>query len=63
MIEINKRYPVKLTVHDAAVIIVKEEEQTEARAYIVERMSVPPEWAKGLPVACEANVGKSYGDC
>ena len=63
MIEINKRYPVKLTVHDAAVIIVKEEEQDEARAYIVERMSVPPEWAKGLPVACEANIGKSYGDC
>ena len=63
MIEINKRYPVKLTVHDAAVIIVKEEEQDEARAYIVERMSVPPKWAKGLPVACEANVGKSYGDC
>lgn len=63
MIEINKRYPVKLTVHDAAVVIVKEEEQDEARAYIVERMSVPPEWAKGLPVACEANVGKSYGDC
>ena len=63
MIEIHKRYPVKLTVHDAAVIIVKEEEQTEALAYIVERMSVPPEWAKGLPVACEANVGKSYGDC
>ena len=63
MIEIHKRYPVKLTVHDAAVIIVKEEEQTEALAYIVERMSKPPDWAKGLPVACEANVGKSYGDC
>ena len=63
MIEIHKRYPVKLTVHDAAVIIVKEEEQTEALAYIVERMSTPPDWAKGLPVACEANVGKSYGDC
>ena len=63
MIEIHKRYPVKLTVHDAAVVVVKEEEQTEALAYIVERMSTPPDWAKGLPVACEANVGKSYGDC
>lgn len=63
MIEIHKRYPVKLTVHDAAVVIVKEEEQTEALAYIVECMSKPPDWAKGLPVACEANVGKSYGDC
>lgn len=63
MIEIHKRYPVKLTVHDAAVVVVREEEQTEALAYIVERMSTPPDWAKGLPVACEANVGKSYGDC
>jgi len=63
MIEIHKRYPVKLTAHDAAVVVVREEEQTEALAYIVERMSTPPDWAKGLPVACEANVGKSYGDC
>jgi len=63
MLKIKKRYPVKLTVHDAAVVVVPEAEQDEALAYIVECMSVPPDWCESLPVACEANVGKSYGDC
>ena len=63
MLEVNKEYPVVLTVHDAAVCVVKVEEKDVALARIVEIMSRPPEWAKGLPVACEANWGESYGDC
>jgi len=26
-------------------------------------MSTPPDWATGLPVACETKVGATYGDC
>ena len=63
MLEVNKRYPVSLTVHDAAVCLVNEEDVDEALAWIVEVMSKPPIWAKGLPVACEANYGRTYGDC
>jgi DNA polymerase len=63
MLAIKKRYPVILTVHDAAVVLVKEEEKDEAEAFIVECMSTPPEWARGLPVACEAKFAKSYGEC
>ena len=63
MLEINKRYPVALTVHDAAVCVVHESEKDEALKYITKVMSTAPEWAKGLPVACEANWGASYGDC
>ena len=63
MLEVNKRYPVVLTVHDAAVCVVPEAEKDEAMAYIIEVMSTAPEWAKGLPVACEANWGYSYGEC
>lgn len=63
MLVIKKRYPVVLTVHDAAVVLVKEEEKDEAEAFIVECMSTPPAWAKGLPVACEAKFAKSYGEC
>ena len=63
MIAINEKYPVVLTVHDAAVCVVREEEVNEAMDYIIECMSKPPEWAKGLPVACEAKYNKSYGGC
>ena len=63
VLKINERYRVVLTVHDAAVIVVKKEELNAAMEYIVEVMSTPPEWAAGLPVACEAKHGESYGDC
>ena len=63
MLKINERYRVVLTVHDAAVVVVKKEELDAAMQYIVEVMSTPPDWATGLPVACEAKHGVSYGEC
>jgi len=63
MLKIKKRYAVKLTVHDAAVVVVPEDQKDEALAYIVECMSEPPAWANGLPVACEAKFAQSYGEC
>ena len=63
MLKVNERYRVVLTVHDAAVVVVKKEELDEAMKYIIDVMSTPPNWAAGLPVACEANHGESYGDC
>jgi DNA polymerase len=63
MLKINQRYRVALTIHDAAVCVVPEEELDSAMAYIVECMSVPPDWARGLPVACEASHANSYGEC
>jgi DNA polymerase len=63
MIEINKRYRVALTVHDAAVIVVPEAEKDEALAHVIECMSTPPKWARGLPVTCEAKYAQTYGEC
>jgi len=63
MIKLAERYRPVLTVHDAAVCVVPDDELDEALAWIVEVMSTPPDWAKGLPVACEANYGRTYGDC
>lgn len=52
-----------LTVHDAAVCLVPEHSLEEYVQAIVGIMSMPPHWATGLPVACEAKHGKSYGEC
>jgi DNA polymerase len=63
MLAINERYRVVLTVHDAAVIVVPEEEKDEAMKFIIQAMSTPPSWGATLPVACEAKWGHSYGEC
>lgn len=61
MIDINEYYRVALTVHDAAVCVVAEDEVDEAISRITGIMSVAPDWATGLPVACEAKAGDTYG--
>lgn len=63
MLEVNKKYRPVLTVHDAAVCVVPEDEVESAQEYVMKVMSTPPGWAKVLPVACEASYGDSYGDC
>lgn len=63
MLWIAERYPIALTVHDAIMIVVPDDEVGAARDYVEECMSRPPEWASGLPVACEVKCDKSYGEC
>ena len=63
MVAINETYRVALTVHDAAVIVVPEDEKESAEKLVTGLMSLPPAWAAGCPVTCEAKIGASYGDC
>lgn len=62
MININEKYRVVLTVHDAAVCVVPDDEVNEATKTITGIMSLAPSWADGLPVACEVKSGDTYGD-
>jgi DNA polymerase I-like protein with 3'-5' exonuclease and polymerase domains len=63
IIEIEKRYRVVLTVHDAVACVVPEAEAEEARAYIETCMRASPKWAEGLPLNCESGMAQNYGDC
>jgi DNA polymerase I-like protein with 3'-5' exonuclease and polymerase domains len=63
MCEINNKYRVALTVHDAAVVVADADDVDDAIEFVTSVMSKAPDWAKGLPVACEAKVGVTYGDC
>ena len=55
-------YTPVLTVHDAAVCLVPKDNIEQALKDITNIMSTPPFWATGLPVACEAKYGESYGE-
>jgi len=60
---INHLYPVVLSVHDEAVCVVPEDKLDEARAYMEECLNMTPQWCRGhIPVACETEVGDSYGE-
>jgi len=63
ILEIEKRYRVVLTVHDAIACVVPKEEAEEARAYIEQCMRTSPKWAVGLPLNCESGMAQNYGDC
>jgi DNA polymerase I-like protein with 3'-5' exonuclease and polymerase domains len=63
IVQIEKRYRVVLTVHDAVACVVPEDEADEARAYIEECMRTSPPWALDLPLNCESGMARNYGDC
>lgn len=52
-----------LTVHDAGVWVVPTGKAESWMQKIVDIMSITPDWAAGLPVACEAKHNVSYGGC
>ena len=63
MLRISKRYRVLLTVHDSVICCVKDSEVGEAARYVSECMKYVPEWAEGLPVRGDVDIGKDYGNC
>jgi DNA polymerase I-like protein with 3'-5' exonuclease and polymerase domains len=58
----GKRFKVVLTVHDEVVLVVPEEHGQWALEMVLAEMSKPPSWCSSLPVACEGDIGRSYGD-
>jgi DNA polymerase len=63
MLLIAKKHHVVLTVHDSIVCCVPDEDVAQAQIDVEKYMRWVPEWADGLPIDCEAGIGKSYGDC
>lgn len=59
---INRRFPVRLSVHDEAVTVVPKAQTADAEAYMLECLSTAPAWCRGvIPVAGEVGHGATYG--
>jgi len=61
-LNINKRYPVKLTCHDEAVMVVDEDQGEACKEYALKCMHTAPSWWPDLPLAAEADIGYSYAE-
>lgn len=62
LIQVSKRYPVVMTVHDELVMLCKDEEVDECKAYVQQCMTTAPTWCSDLPLNCEIGVGDNYMD-
>jgi len=62
LIQVAKRYPVVMTVHDELVMLCKDEEVDECKAYVEKCMTTAPYWCSDLPLGCEVGVGNNYMD-
>jgi len=62
LIQVAKRYPVVMTVHDELVMLCKDEEVNECKAYVEKCMMTAPYWCSDLPLGCEVGVGDNYMD-
>lgn len=49
-------------VHDEVVVVVPDKDVAIVKEAMEDIMSTAPNWAPGLPLACEAGVGKNYGE-
>ena len=61
--KLNKRYPVRLTVHDSVYWVVKEAEAEEALKFGIECITAPVPYCPGLPLAAEGAFGPTLADC
>jgi len=62
LIQVAKRYTVVMTVHDELVMLCKDEEVDECKAYVEKCMTTAPHWCSDLPLGCEVGVGDNYMD-
>lgn len=60
-LRLSKRVRVVLQTHDELVAVVPFAEVDRALEIMVEEMTQPVPWAPGLPLACEAKAGATYG--
>lgn len=63
ILRIQKRYPVRLTVHDSAYWLAPTAEAQEATDYGVACITQPVKYCPGLPLAAEAAFGETLADC
>lgn len=61
MLRVQKRFPVKGTVHDELWALVPEEIAQEGSAWVKEQMIAVPKWMPGIPLNADVGFHKRYG--
>lgn len=63
LLRIQKHYPVRLTIHDAAYWLAPEEGADETLEWGIAQLTAPVPYCLGLPLAAEGGYGATLADC
>ena len=61
MLRVGKRYFVAGTVHDEQIVVVPEKEVDEAKAWVLDQMTIEPKYLPGISLAAEVGAHVRYG--
>ena len=61
MLRVQKRYPVKGTVHDELICVVPDEEANDAKTWVLAQMTMEPRYLPGIPLNADGGVHRRYG--
>lgn len=61
MLRVDKKYPVKGTVHDELIAVVPDEEVAFAKTWVLAQMTLPPKYMPGIPLDADGGAHRRYG--
>jgi hypothetical protein len=61
MLRVQKRYPVKGTVHDELICVAPDEEANDAKTWVLAQMTMEPRYLPGIPLNADGGVHRRYG--
>lgn len=62
-LRIQKRYPLVMSIHDAAYFIAPENQAESALEFAIDCMRIAPKWMPGIPLDAEGGYGKTWAEC
>jgi len=62
MVRVDKRFPVKGTVHDELLCLAPEAEAAEGYKWVLGQMTIVPKWMPGIPLAADGGFARRYGE-
>ena len=61
LLRVQRKFPVKGSVHDEGLFLIPEEGAEESCAWIKEQMIMVPKWMPGIPLNADVGYNKRYG--
>ena len=61
MLRVDKRYPVKGTVHDELICVAPQDEAADAKTWVLAQMTMEPKYMPGIPLDADGGHHVRYG--